>query len=116
MSMLNVLGIIIFVGLLYALYKLRKPDTSLAKQVFIALAMGVVFGLFLQILHGGNIDEIRPTLTWTDLPGDIYVALLRMIIIPLVLVTMIAAEVRLHEVAALGKIGGSVIGILVFTT
>ena len=116
MSMLNVLGIIIFVGLLYALYKLRKPDTSLAKQVFIALAMGVVFGLFLQILHGGNIDEIRPTLTWTDLPGDIYVALLRMIIIPLVLVTMIAAVVRLHEVAALGKIGGSVIGILVFTT
>tara|TARA_R100000306_G_scaffold25596_3_gene29544 strand:+ start:73522 stop:74859 length:1338 start_codon:yes stop_codon:yes gene_type:complete len=114
--MLNVLGIIIFVGLLYALYKLRKPDTSLAKQVFIALAMGVVFGLFLQILHGGNIDEIRPTLTWTDLPGDIYVALLRMIIIPLVLVTMIAAVVRLHEVAALGKIGGSVIGILVFTT
>jgi uncharacterized protein len=116
MSMLNVLGIIIFVGLLYALYKLRKPDTSLAKQVFIALAMGVVFGVFLQIIHGGNIDEIRPTLTWTDLPGDIYVALLRMIIIPLVLVTMIAAVVRLHEVAALGKIGGSVIGILVFTT
>jgi len=114
--MLNVLGIIIFVALLYALYKLRRPDTSLAKQVFIALAMGVVFGLFLQIIHGGNIDEIRPTLTWTDLPGDIYVALLRMIIIPLVLVTMIAAVVRLHEVAALGKIGGSVIGILVFTT
>ena len=116
MSMLNVLGIIIFVALLYTLYKLRRPDTSLAKQVFIALAMGVVFGLFLQIIHGGNIDEIRPTLTWTDLPGDIYVALLRMIIIPLVLVTMIAAVVRLHEVAALGKIGGSVIGILVFTT
>ncbi|HBN15592.1 MAG: L-cystine transporter [Gammaproteobacteria bacterium] len=116
MSMLNVLGITIFVALLYALYKLRRPDTSLAKQVFIALAMGVVFGLFLQIIHGGNIDEIRPTLTWTDLPGDIYVALLRMIIIPLVLVTMIAAVVRLHEVAALGKIGGSVIGILVFTT
>jgi len=114
--MLNVLGIIIFVALLYTLYKLRRPDTSLAKQVFIALAMGVVFGLFLQIIHGGNIDEIRPTLTWTDLPGDIYVALLRMIIIPLVLVTMIAAVVRLHEVAALGKIGGSVIGILVFTT
>tara|TARA_R100001230_G_C5669765_1_gene174680 strand:- start:69 stop:1406 length:1338 start_codon:yes stop_codon:yes gene_type:complete len=114
--MLNVLGITIFVALLYALYKLRRPDTSLAKQVFIALAMGVVFGLFLQIIHGGNIDEIRPTLTWTDLPGDIYVALLRMIIIPLVLVTMIAAVVRLHEVAALGKIGGSVIGILVFTT
>jgi L-cystine uptake protein TcyP (sodium:dicarboxylate symporter family) len=39
-----------------------------------------------------------------------------MIIMPLVLVTMIAAVVKLHQVAALGKIGASVIGLLVFTT
>lgn len=116
MSVLNIVGIVIFVGLLFSLYKFRKPDTSLAKQVFIALLMGAVFGLFLQIIHGGDLNAIRPTLLWTDLPGDVYVGLLRMIIMPLVLVTMIAAVVRLHEVAALGKIGGSVIGILVFTT
>ena len=116
MSVLNIVGIVIFVGLLFSLYKFRKPDTSLAKQVFIALLLGAVYGLFLQIIHGGDLDAIRPTLLWTDLPGDIYVGLLRMIIMPLVLVTMIAAVVRLHEVAALGKIGGSVIGILVFTT
>ncbi|ALO47659.1 L-cystine transporter [Pseudohongiella spirulinae] len=116
MSVLNIVGVVIFIGLLFSLYKFRKPDTSLAKQVFIALLMGAVFGLFLQIIHGGDLDAIRPTLLWTDLPGDVYVGLLRMIIMPLVLVTMIAAVVRLHEVAALGKIGGSVIGILVFTT
>lgn len=116
MSFLNIVGVVIFIGLLFSLYKFRKPDTSLAKQVFIALVLGAVFGLFLQIIHGGDLDAIRPTLLWTDLPGDVYVGLLRMIIMPLVLVTMIAAVVRLHEVAALGKIGGSVIGILVFTT
>jgi L-cystine uptake protein TcyP (sodium:dicarboxylate symporter family) len=116
MSVLTVLGIVIFIALLFSLYKLKKPDTSLAKQVFIALLLGAVYGFFLQLVHGGDIDQIRPTLMWTDLPGDIYVSLLRMIIMPLVLVTMIAAVVKLHEVAALGKIGGSVIGILVFTT
>jgi uncharacterized protein len=116
MSFLNIVGVVIFIGLLFSLYKFRKPDTSLAKQVFIALVLGAIYGLFLQIIHGGDLDAIRPTLLWTDLPGDVYVGLLRMIIMPLVLVTMIAAVVRLHEVAALGKIGGSVIGILVFTT
>ena len=70
----------------------------------------------LQIVHGGDLSAISPTLTWTDLPGDVYVALLRMIIMPLVLVTMIAAVVKLHQVAALGRIGASVIGLLVFTT
>jgi L-cystine uptake protein TcyP (sodium:dicarboxylate symporter family) len=39
-----------------------------------------------------------------------------MVIMPLVLVMMIAAVVRMREVAALGKIGGLVIGILVATT
>ena len=48
--------------------------------------------------------------------GSSYVNLLRMIIMPLVLVMMIAAVVRMREVAALGKIGGSVIGILIGTT
>lgn len=116
MSSLTATGILIFIALLFALFKLKKPETSLAKQVFVALILGVGFGFFLQIVHGGDISAIAPTLTWTDLPGDVYVALLRMIIMPLVLVTMIAAVVKLHQVAALGKIGASVIGILVFTT
>ncbi len=116
MSFLTATGVIIFIALLFALYKLKKPETSLAKQVFVALILGVVFGFLLQIVHGGDLSAISPTLTWTDLPGDVYVALLRMIIMPLVLVTMIAAVVKLHQVAALGKIGASVIGLLVFTT
>ncbi len=116
MSFLTATGVIVFIALLFALYKLKKPETSLAKQVFVALILGVVFGFLLQIVHGGDLSAISPTLTWTDLPGDVYVALLRMIIMPLVLVTMIAAVVKLHQVAALGKIGASVIGLLVFTT
>jgi L-cystine uptake protein TcyP (sodium:dicarboxylate symporter family) len=39
-----------------------------------------------------------------------------MIIMPLVLVMMIAAVVKMRDLAALGRIGGSVIGILVGTT
>ncbi|MDO8906905.1 MAG: cation:dicarboxylase symporter family transporter [Pseudohongiella sp.] len=116
MSFLNAVSVLIFIALLFALFKLKKPDTSLAKQVFVALILGVLFGFLLQIVHGGDISAIAPTLIWTNLPGDVYVALLRMIIMPLVLVTMIAAVVKLHQVAALGKIGASVIGVLVFTT
>ena len=39
-----------------------------------------------------------------------------MIIIPLILVTMIAAVLKVDEIKSLGKIGGSVVAILVFTT
>src|SRR5690554_6049847 len=69
MSLLNVLELIIFAGLLVFLYWLRRPGVSLARQVFIALILGVAFGFFLQLIHGGDISAIRPTLDWTDLPG-----------------------------------------------
>lgn len=116
MSVITAVSIIVFVALLVLLYKIKKPETTLARQVFTALVLGVLYGFALQLIHGGDIAAIRPTLTWTNLPGDVYVALLRMIIMPLILVTMIAAVVKLHQVAALGKIGASVIGLLVFTT
>jgi hypothetical protein len=48
--------------------------------------------------------------------GDSYVNLLKMIVMPLVLIMMIAAVVRMREVAALGKIGGMVVAILIGTT
>jgi uncharacterized protein len=116
MAILDIVGILIFVALLISLFKLRQSGFSLTRQVFSALVLGVVFGFLLQLMHGGNIEAIRSTLVWTDLPGDLYVALLRMIIMPLVLVTMIAAVVKLHAANAIGKIGLSVVGLLVFTT
>jgi uncharacterized protein len=115
MTLITAVNLLLFAGLIAILLKFRNKY-SLAKQVFIGLVLGVGFGFYLQLVHGGDAGLINQTLNWTTVPGDIYVALLRMIIMPLVLVTMIAAVVRLQVVAALGKIGGSVIGLLVLTT
>ncbi len=48
--------------------------------------------------------------------GSSYVNLLRMIIMPLVLTMMVAAVVKMRDVASLGKVGFSVVGILLGTT
>ncbi len=116
MSLIIALNLLIFAALALLLLTLRRRGHSLSRQVFIALLLGVAFGFYLQILHSGDAAQIRGTLAWTRIVADIYVALLRMIIMPLVLVTMIAAVVRLQAVAALGRIGASVIGLLVLTT
>ena len=114
MSFYVILNLAVFAGLILALATLRAK--TLSRRILAGLAAGVVYGLALQVLYADGGGVIAGTLEWTNVVGGAYVSLLRMIIIPLVLVMMIAAVVRMEEVSALGRIGGMVIGILVGTT
>jgi len=116
MSLVVIINLIVFAGLIAFLSRFRRPKYSLSRQVLGGLLAGVVFGFALQVLYSGNPDAISGTLEWTNVVGTTYINLLKMIIMPLVLVMMVAAVVKMQEVAALGKIGGVVIGILVGTT
>lgn len=116
MTLAIVVNLLIFTGLIVLLSRLKRPRFSLAQQIMAGLVTGVAFGLFLQFVHGGNGAVIAGTLEWTNVVGSSYINLLMMIIMPLVLIMMISAVVRMRDIGALGKIGGIVIGILVGTT
>lgn len=116
MSYLAIINLVVFAGLIVLLFKMKGPDTPLSRQILAGLGAGLIFGFALQILYAGKTEVVADTLEWTNVIGSSYVNLLRMIIMPLVLVMMIAAVVRMRDLAALGRIGGSVIGILVGTT
>ena len=116
MSAFVIINLAVFVGIIVFLSRFRRPQYSLSRQVLMGLFAGLAYGFALQFAYGSGSDVMAGTLEWTNVVGTIYVNLLRMIVMPLVLVMMIAAVVRMREVAALGKIGGSVIGILVGTT
>jgi hypothetical protein len=88
----------------------------LSKQILLGLTLGVIFGLGLQLFYVENNEAIKDTLTWTNVVGSIYVNLLRMVIMPLVLTMMIAAVVKMRDVTSLGRVGFSVVGILMGTT
>jgi L-cystine uptake protein TcyP (sodium:dicarboxylate symporter family) len=114
--MLVIVNLLVFSAVVVVLARLRSTGLTLSRQILAGLVAGLIFGLGLQLFYAGNPEVLGGTLEWTNVVGSIYVNLLRMIIMPLVLIMMIAAVVRMGEVAALGKIGGSVIGILVGTT
>lgn len=116
MNYFVIINLLVFAGIMVFLTRFRRPAFSLAQQILAGLGAGMLFGFALQFAYSGNPDIISGTLEWTNVIGSSYVNLLRMIIMPLVLVMMIAAVVRMREVAALGRIGGLVIGILIGTT
>jgi len=111
-----ILNIIIFIALIILLMQTRKTDWSLAKKVFAGLCLGVVFGLGLHLVYGANTAILDESIQWFNIVGNGYVKLLQMVVMPLVLVSILGAVIKLHDASSLGKISMLSIGTLLITT
>ncbi|OOF71062.1 L-cystine transporter [Rodentibacter caecimuris] len=110
MLILNLVGFVAIVVLLTIIFnKTQKLGTT----VFIALILGIVCGISLQIYDKNLIGK---TLDWINLVGNGYVKLLQMIVMPLVFISILSAITRLNQASALGKISFSVLSVLLITT
>lgn len=116
MSIAVIASLAVFLGILYFLYGQQQKNHTLSRLVLFGLVLGSAFGLGLQLLFGEGHPAIGGTLEWVNVVGRGYVGLLKMIIMPLVLVSMIAAVVKLEKGGSLGKISGLTISILLATT
>ena len=116
MSIYGIFNLVVFAALLSFLFQLAQKELGLSRRVLIGLMLGSIFGFYLQLVVGYTAEATTETLEWTNVVANIYVNLLRMIIIPLVLITMMASVLKVEEIKSLGKIGGSVVGILIGTT
>ena len=116
MSYTVMINLAVFVGLLFGLMHLASRGFSLSQRVLTSLVLGALLGLVFQMIYGADPAAIKETLAWSNIVGSGYVSLLKMIIMPLILVSMIAAVVKMDEISTLGKIGGTVVAILIGTT
>ncbi|MGJ8516538.1 L-cystine transporter [Carnimonas bestiolae] len=109
-------NVVIFAILLVALARLLPSAWSLARKTLTALVLGVLFGLALQLVYGSDSTVLTDSVEWFGIVGSGYVKLLQMIVMPLVLVSILSAMVRLHNASQLGKISILTIGTLLVTT
>lgn len=100
----------------FVLFRLARTETSLSRRVLIGLVLGAAFGFFLQIVYGFDTPIVEQTLAWTNVVANGYVNLLRLIIMPLILITMIASILKVGEIKTLGSIGSLVVAVLLVTT
>lgn len=110
-----VINVVVLAVLLGIVYWMQVKKASFTKRVLIALGLGIVLGLALQFAFKGQQEVIDGTLPWYGLVGNGYVNLLRMIVIPLVMVSIISAILKLKDSKNLGKMSLSVILTLVLT-
>ena len=109
-------NILVAVAGCYLLYRMQAAHVSFTKRVFVALGMGVLLGAALQAIFGADSATVKETSAYLDIIGSGYVSLLQMIIMPLIMVSIIAAILKLKDASSLGKISVLTIGILMLTT
>ncbi|MEH6530579.1 MAG: L-cystine transporter [Photobacterium frigidiphilum] len=111
-----IINLAFFALLIALLLKQQRTEQTLSKRVFTSLGLGVLFGGALQLIYGGGSQIVADTLEYVNIVGAGYVSLLKMIIMPLIMVSIIAAIVKVKDAGSLGKISGLTIGILLATT
>lgn len=117
---MNVLLVIVNIAVLILMIVLlgwmQKKHISFTKRVFAGLILGIAYGVVLQWIYTPDSEVISDSMEWFDLVGSGYVGLLQMVVIPLIMVSIIMAILNLSGKQNLGKISGSIIGVLLFTT
>lgn len=101
---------------------------SLTARVFIGMVAGILTGFFLQLLFDDSGDFTFSLLGLEfstygffvegifNIIGQIFIASLRMLVVPLVLVSLICGTSNLSDPSQLGRLGGKSVGLYVLTT
>ncbi|MBV6325659.1 L-cystine transporter [Duganella violaceipulchra] len=111
-----ILNLLAALALLGALYAQQRRHASFSVRVFTGMGLGVLLGAALQALYGASAAELKTTGDYLDIVGSGYVKLLQMIVMPLIMVSIISAIIKLKGINSLGKISALTIVLLMLTT
>ncbi len=101
---------------------------NLTSRILIAMALGVLVGSFFQWILGGAAEKEVSLAGFTigikalfvdgifHVGGQIFVASLKMLVVPLVLVSLICGTSSLKDISTLGRIGSKSMGLYILTT
>ncbi len=76
-----------------------KEKSNLAKSIFIALILAIILGLLLQNYSQALTSYVRPL-------GDIFLNLLKFIVTPIVLFSIMGGIISMKDIKKVGEVGG----------
>ena len=80
-------------------------------KIVIGMVLGLTFGFVMQ-----NLEMKVIVVDWIKPFGTIFINLLKMIAVPLIVVSLIVGLSDLKDIAKLSKLGGRTVGLYLFTT
>lgn len=81
-------------------------DKSLSSKIFIGLFAGLVLGTAIQYLFSGIAIFDTYLLGTAEGVGGMFVSLIKLLVVPLVYVSIVCGIVDLKDISAFGRLGG----------
>ncbi|UBK59151.1 dicarboxylate/amino acid:cation symporter [Clostridium perfringens] len=100
-----ILAIVLSILATYAIYKIRKITNKFSFATLTALTLGIVLGII-----------FKENILFLDTVGKAYMSLIKMIVVPLVVTSLITSIVRLENLDTLKSIGLKTFTVLLGTT
>ncbi|HMM19246.1 MAG TPA: cation:dicarboxylase symporter family transporter [Selenomonadales bacterium] len=116
MNYVVAINVLVLLALVAGLHLLQRRQVSFGKRVLAGLGLGVLLGAALHFVFAGTPAVIKSSVSWFDVIGNGYVRLLKMIVMPLLLVSITSAIVHVKDSGSLRKVSGLILGILLATT
>lgn len=100
-----VLAVLLSIISIYAIYKIRKITNKFSFATLTALTLGIILGIV-----------FKDNILFLDTVGKAYMSLIKMIIVPLVVTSLITSIVRLENLNTLKSVGIKTFTVLLGTT
>ena len=89
---------------------------DLTKFIFISFFAGIIFGVFLNFISQFSPNIIQFTLPALKFGGDLFLKIIKMLVVPIVFFSLITGVANLKNISSLGRIGFKTISLYIFTT
>ena len=94
----------------------RHNRRSLTVRIIIAMSVGVVVGVGLNLAPESSFVDTFLVGGLFHVGGKIFLASLKLLVVPLVFVSLVCGTAALEDVTKLGRIGGKTVGLYLVTT
>ena len=92
---------------------------QLSSKILLGMALGIIVGLILNMISDGS--DSGPLTAWVveyvfDVVGRIFIASLKLLVVPLVFVSLVCGSAAMGENVKMGRIAFKTLALYLFTT
>ena len=91
-------------------------DKSLSSKIFVGLFAGLLIGTAIQYLFSGIAIFDTYLLGAAEGAGGMFVSLIKLLVVPLVYVSIVCGIVELKDIRSFGRLGGKTFGLYIINT